>query len=104
MVEEDLVEAVKEEDGVLQSEVWKRFDLDSKKASRVVRELEQKGIIRRKSVVANGSRTYLLEFNEEGSPLDGLFSGGLLSPCIECSTECRPSVCAPLAQWAVSAE
>jgi len=102
MVEEEIVTAVKEEDGILQSEVWKKFDIDSKKASRVVREMEEKGLILRESVVANGSRTYMLKQNDRDSPLDGLFSGESLSPCIDCSMECRPSVCDPLAEWAVA--
>ncbi|MBS1263054.1 MAG: hypothetical protein MAG715_00221 [Methanonatronarchaeales archaeon] len=104
MVEEQLLDTIKREQGLLQSEVWKTFDIDSKKASRLVRKLEQSGMIRRSSVVSNGSRTYLLEYNDTGSPLDNLFSGGVLAPCIECSTECRPAVCDPLAQWTVSAD
>lgn len=99
MKEDELVQAAKEGDGILQSNIWKEFDIDSKKASRLVRELEKKGVIRRESVVANGSRTYMIKYNEEGSTLDSLFSGDMLSPCIGCSTECRPGACAPLAQW-----
>lgn len=95
------MEAIEEEGSLLQSEVWKRFDIDSKKASRLVRELERGGEIRRKSVVANGSRTYLLEYRDIDSPLDTLFSDGVLAPCIYCSTECRPSICDPLAKWTV---
>lgn len=102
MVEQELLDAVKNEGGLLQSKVWKEFDIDSKKASRVVRDLEDKGMIHRRSVVSNGSRTYLIEYREEDSPLETLFSGEQLSPCIDCSMECRPSTCDDLATWAAA--
>lgn len=103
MVEEQLLTAVKSEGGLLQSEVWKKFDIDSKKASRVIRDMEDQGLIKRRSVVSNGSRTYLVEYKEEDSPLESLFSGNVLSPCIDCSDECRPAACVPLGEW-VAAE
>lgn len=103
MVEQQILETVKEdENGLLQSEVWKKFDIDSKKASRIVRDLEERGLIRREQATSNGSQTYRIKYNEDDSAMITLFSGDELSPCIDCSDECRPSFCGPLANWAAA--
>jgi uncharacterized membrane protein len=48
-------------DGLLQSELWKALDANSRKGSRLATSLEEKGFIEREQTTSNGQRTYLLK-------------------------------------------
>lgn len=48
------------EGGILQSQLWKALDADSRKGSRLAQSLADKEIIKREPTTHNGQRTYLL--------------------------------------------
>ena len=48
------------EQGLLQSELWKKMNIDSREGSRITLQLLKKGLIVREPVVHNGRRTYKL--------------------------------------------
>lgn len=47
-------------EGVLQSELWKELGVDSRKCSRIVKKLEDSGLIERIEFKKEGIKTYLL--------------------------------------------
>lgn len=61
------------EDGVLQSELWKALDADSRKGSRLAQSLAEKEIIKREPTTHNGQRTFFLNPIDE-PPIDGTAS------------------------------
>lgn len=48
-------------DGLLQSELWKALDANSRKGSRLARSLVEEGLIEREETVSDGRTTYLLK-------------------------------------------
>ena len=48
------------EEGLLQSELWKLLNIDSREGSRIALQLLKKGLISREPVIHNGHRTYRL--------------------------------------------
>jgi DNA-binding Lrp family transcriptional regulator len=82
------------EDGLFQSELWKKLEVSSREGSRIARKFEQKGKIKRLKVMNNGRWTYKLFSKKElvtldsvkGCPclicqdLDKCFRGGTLDP------------------------
>ncbi|HEX3002397.1 MAG TPA: MarR family transcriptional regulator, partial [Methanoregula sp.] len=48
-------------EGVLQSELWKELGVDSRKCSRIVKKLEESGLIERIEFKKEGLKTYLLK-------------------------------------------
>jgi len=50
------------DDGILQSDLWRRLGLDSREGSRLVLRLAKKGLIKREQVVVNGRRTYKIRY------------------------------------------
>jgi len=47
--------------GILQKEVWHLLNIDSRRGSRIVKRLEQMGLIQREVVVHRGRKVYLLK-------------------------------------------
>jgi DNA-binding MarR family transcriptional regulator len=80
--------------GALQSDIWKKFDIDSRKCSRIITNLEQNGLVYKKSEVANGRRTYRIV-----SRYGLLMANDMVSPCCGCTGECVPERCVPLSGW-----
>lgn len=58
---------VTDRDGILQSELWKALDVDSRKGSRIARSLEEKGLVEREQTTNDGQRTYLLTPTNDGA-------------------------------------
>ncbi|MDD1705375.1 MAG: winged helix-turn-helix transcriptional regulator [Methanoregula sp.] len=86
-------------EGVLQSELWKVLGVDSRKCSRIVKKLEECGLIERVEFRKEGIRTYLLKAKRQPvNPCD-LLAGEELIPCIGCELECIVEECHPLMDW-----
>lgn len=61
-IEKKIIELVKKagEDGIIQRELWKLIGLDSRRGVRIIRRLEQQGIISRSEIIYKGRKTYIL--------------------------------------------
>jgi len=66
--EKQAYELITARDGLLQSELWKALEATSRKGSRLVTSLEEKGLIKRAQTTHNGQRTYLLTPTNGRSP------------------------------------
>jgi DNA-binding MarR family transcriptional regulator len=87
--EEDLTEAeraglelVRETGGIHQSDFWKRLDVDSRKGSRIVESLYEKGLVQREETVYEGHNTYLITPAARDLDFSLLMAGDMLSPFI----------------------
>lgn len=86
-------------EGVLQSELWKELGVDSRKCSRIVKRLEESGLIDRIEFKKDGIKTYLLKARQMPVNPDNLLAGDELIPCIGCELECIVEECHPLMDW-----
>ncbi len=86
-------------EGVLQSELWKELGVDSRKCSRIVKKLEDSGLIERVEFKKEGIKTYLLRAKAQPVTADNLLAGDELIPCIACDLECVVWECHPLMDW-----
>ncbi len=86
-------------EGVLQSELWKELGVDSRKCSRIVKKLEEKGLIDRVEYRKDGIKTYLLRAKRQPVNPADLLAGDELIPCIGCDLECIVEECHPLMDW-----
>ncbi|MBC7109939.1 MAG: Lrp/AsnC family transcriptional regulator [Archaeoglobi archaeon] len=86
--------------GVYQKDIWKDLGIDSRSCSRVLLELERRGIIERERVAADGVVTYRIKLRDEGGRgfIFELISRAL-PPCIGCREECEPGRCSQLDLW-----
>jgi len=90
-------------EGVLQSELWKKMDLSSKEGSRLALRFERRGLIERKKVLHEGRWTYRLFSKRTAITLDSIAD----SPCILCESmeKCSeggvvsPVCCEKLTRW-----
>lgn len=76
------LELVREEGAIHQSDFWKRLDVDSRKGSRIVESLEEKGHVEREETVYNGHNTYLITPTAKDLDFSLLMAGDELSPFI----------------------
>lgn len=86
-------------EGVLQSELWKILDIDSRKCSRVVKKLLDAELIERIEYRNDGIKTYLLKAKRRAIDPSLLMAGGDLIPCIACEEECSIEECPYLLDW-----
>jgi DNA-binding Lrp family transcriptional regulator len=86
-------------EGFLQSELWKELGVDSRKCSRIVKKLEENGLIDRIEYRKNGVKTYLLRAKQQPVNPNNLLAGDELIPCIGCDLECIVEECHPLMDW-----
>jgi uncharacterized membrane protein len=86
-------------DGILQSELWKELGVDSRKCSRIVKRLEESGLIERLDFKREGIKTYLLRAKQQPVNPAELLAGDELIPCIGCELECVVEECHPLMDW-----
>lgn len=101
---EEALEYIKScEDGVLQSDLWKKLGIDSRKCSRIVSKLLKDSLITREPETANGIRTYRLSYAGEelssSSRFKLLLAGEAFEPCAGCINECVPEHCPELSEW-----
>ena len=102
---EEALEHIKScEEGVLQSDLWKVLDIDSRKCSRIVLTLLKKNLIVRVPESVNGVRTYRLLYAGETctNKFKYLLAGDTFEPCAGCIKECVPEHCPELSEWIFS--
>lgn len=86
-------------EGVLQSELWKLLDIDSRKCSRIVKKLLDDDLIDRIEYKKEGINTYLLRAKKRAVNPMLLMAGGDLIPCIACDQDCTVEECPYLTDW-----
>ena len=86
-------------EGILQSELWKELGVDSRKCSRIVKKLEESGLIDRIEFKKDGIKTYLLRAKQQPVNPADLLAGDELIPCVGCELECVVEECHPLMDW-----
>lgn len=86
-------------DGILQSELWKELDVDSRKCSRIVKKLLESESVERIEYRQDGIKTYRLIVRK--GPIDPgfLMAGDELIPCVACELECVIEECPYLLDW-----
>ncbi len=102
MSAEDALEYIKSrEGGVLQSDLWKALEIDSRKCSRIVAKLLKENLITREIETVDGIRTYRLYCAEksQGRRFNSLMAIDIFEPCAGCIEECEPEHCAKLSEW-----
>ena len=98
-VEDGLILIQSKPEGILQSELWKELGVDSRKCSRIVKKLEESGLIERVEFKKEGIKTYLLRAKQQPVNPSHLLAGDELIPCIACELECIVEECHPLMDW-----
>jgi hypothetical protein len=91
------------DEGILQSELWKKMDADSREGSRTIIRLEKKGLIERKKELHDGRWTYRVFAKRKLSTIDSILG----IPCAACNLESRcneassisPDKCLELTKW-----
>ena len=86
-------------EGILQSDLWKELGVDSRKCSRIVKKLEESGLIERVEFKKDGIKTYLLRPRLQPVNPAELLAGDELIPCIGCELEWVVEECHPLMDW-----
>ncbi|MFH0849166.1 MAG: hypothetical protein V1857_06665 [archaeon] len=90
--------------GMLQSELWKRMQVDSQKGSRRILALEKRGLIHRTRELNRGRWTYRIFPRQRLATADSIAE----VPCASCEEDFKgacptdilsPEVCAKLGQW-----
>ena len=104
MTDELLDEALRliqsKSEGVLQSELWKLLEVDSRKCSRIVKRLIDSGEVERHDFRKNGIKTFLLKSTKKRVINPSLLMGGEhLVPCVGCERECVVESCELLLDW-----
>ena len=90
-------------DGVLQSELWRKLAASSREGSRIAIKLEKRGLIRRDKELFGGRWTYRLYPNRKPVTITSISD----CPCLVCSDnpKCEgwgtisPNDCAELTEW-----
>jgi DNA-binding MarR family transcriptional regulator len=61
-LERRILEILREagDNGILQREIWKKLDLDSRKGLKILRKLEAQGLLVKDQVTYKGRKTYIL--------------------------------------------
>lgn len=78
------LELIRQHGGIHQSDFWKEMDVDSRKGSRIIESLEERGYVAREETVYNGHNTYLVEpiVKPEELNFSLLMAGDMLSPFV----------------------
>lgn len=90
-------------DGLLQSELWRKLGASSREGSRIALKLESKGLIRREKELRNGRWTYRLYPKRLPASINSIVD----CPCVMCpdSAKCGPTGnvtpqgCERLTEW-----
>ena len=98
-IEEGLMVIQSKPEGVLQSELWKILDVDSRKCSRIVKKLLDTGLIERTEFKKDGIKTYILKAKKRPLDPNQILAGEELIPCIGCEEECIVVECHRLMDW-----
>ena len=106
-LEDKALELIKSRpNGVLQSELWKDLNIDSRKCSRVIARLEEEGKIKRTWETVKGTRTYRISYLPQKAEepkkevnFELILADERVAPCIGCTYECEPDYCPDLGNW-----
>ena len=71
------------EEGMVQSELWKKFKLTSRDGSRLALKLERMGIITREKILENKRWTYVLKIKKTPVSTESIEN----APCLVCPVE-----------------
>jgi len=93
----------KGEEGILQCDLWRMLDVNSREGSRTSLRLEAKNLIKRERELSDGRWTYRIFVKRRPLEIDSLLD----TPCMFCgdiyrcemSGEISPNTCAALTQW-----
>lgn len=102
MSAEEALEYIKSHpEGVLQSDLWKALQIDSRKCSRIVAKLLNEKLVTRELEAAEGIRTYRLFYADKTShrKFKPLMAIDIFEPCAGCIEECEPEHCPKLSEW-----
>ncbi|MBS7645016.1 MAG: transcriptional regulator [Candidatus Bathyarchaeia archaeon] len=89
--------------GILQSELWKMVNADSREGSRTMLRLEKRGLILRRRELYEGRWTYRVKAKHKFTTVDSIIN----VPCAFCGVESRcseagvitPNKCRELTSW-----
>ncbi|MDG5820656.1 MarR family transcriptional regulator [Natronococcus sp. A-GB7] len=76
------LELVRDSGGIHQSDFWKELDVSSRKGSRIVESLVEKGLVDREDTIYNGHNTYYITPIARDLDFTLLMAGDMLSPFI----------------------
>jgi hypothetical protein len=94
------------DDGIVQSELWKKFKLTSRDGSRLALKLERMGIISREKILENKRWTYVLKIKKTPVSTDSIDN----APCLVCPVEQKcsldgevsPRTCQWIEEWTIN--
>lgn len=94
------------EDGIVQSELWKKFKLTSRDGSRLALKLERMGIITREKILESKRWTYVLKIKKTPVSTDSIEN----APCLVCPVEQKcsldgevsPRTCQWIEEWSIN--
>lgn len=94
------------EDGIIQSELWKKFKLTSRDGSRLALKLERMGIIMREKILENKRWTYVLKIKKTPVSTESIEN----APCLVCPVEQKcsidgevsPKTCQWIEEWTIA--
>ena len=93
----------KEEDGILQSDLWKELEASSRVGSRISLNLSKKNLITRQRELSDGRWTYRVFINIRSLDIDSISD----IPCVSCNAilkcesggEFSPNTCKIMTKW-----
>lgn len=91
--------------GILQSELWRKLDATSREGSRITLKLETKGLVNRARELWHGRWTYRLYPKRMPPSIDSILD----CPCLTCPDDSRcgawsavtPNECEKLTEWII---
>ncbi|WP_268541309.1 transcriptional regulator [Candidatus Nitrosotenuis cloacae] len=94
------------DDGIIQSELWKKFKLTSRDGSRLALKLERMGIIMREKILENKRWTYVLKIKKTPVSTESIEN----APCLVCPVEQKcsidgevsPKTCQWIEEWTIA--
>ncbi|MGI0082727.1 MAG: transcriptional regulator [Nitrosopumilaceae archaeon] len=98
--------AERADEGILQSDLWKKLKLTSRDGSRLALKLERRNIIKREKVLENGRWTYKLKIAKMPVSTQTIEA----APCLICPVEQKctidgevsPRTCPLIEQWVIT--
>jgi hypothetical protein len=94
------------DEGMLQSDLWKKLKLTSRDGSRLALKLERRNIVKREKILENGRWTYKLRISKMPISTQTIEA----APCLICPVEHKcsidgevsPKTCPLIEQWVIS--
>ena len=94
------------DEGMLQSDLWKKLKLTSRDGSRLALKLERRNIVKREKILENGRWTYKLKISKMPVSTQTIEA----APCLICPVEQKcsidgevsPKTCPLIEQWVIT--